>query len=263
MAMASIKKELRMKFLSTRLTFVLIALCLIIIASNVFSVLFAQQGKYLSSHFWTNFPGLKQVYLNSQYVNKHPTGWIPDEVVNAYAGGAYVQGVSPILIASDTPPLRRYLIGLSAILFDNVNVLNVVWAVGSLFVMYLIGMQLFRNHFLALLAPTFLSFEPLFLNQLIYTPLLDIIQLFFLLLSLYFFQQRVITQKEKDSIFSFGEFLPGVLYCDKILYHRCYCHSSMDWYLVIVTKEKGATTVSVHIAYCHSCPSVIICSCSV
>jgi hypothetical protein len=55
--------------------------------------------------------------------------------------------------------------------------------------MYLLGTQIFLNRSLALLAPAIFSFEPIFKNQLIYVPLLDIIQLPFLLASLYFFNK--------------------------------------------------------------------------
>lgn len=204
-----------MKVFKTLLGPILILLCIVIILGNVINVLGIQQGKYLSSNYWKNFPELERTYRSSQYVNKHPTGWIPDETVNAYAGGAYIRGVSPILIAPDTPPLGRYLIGISALLFNNENVITLVSTCGSLLVMYLIGMQIFKRHLLALLPPTFLSFEPLFLNQLIYTPLLDTIQLFFLLLGFYFFNLSLLLQRKKIIYFILANIFLGCFIATK------------------------------------------------
>lgn len=199
------------RFLTAGIGFILI----MVIFTNVFSVVNSQKEKYTTTSFWQNLSGLKQIYLDSQYVNKHPKGWIPDEVVNAYAGGAYVQGVSPILIAPDTPPLGRYLIGLSALLFNNENIITLLSAIGSLIMMYLIGMQVFKKHLLALLPPLFISFEPLFFNQLIYTPLLDIIQLFFLLLGFYFFNLALLTKNKQVFFFILANIFLGCFIATK------------------------------------------------
>src|SRR5258708_4606344 len=168
------------------------------IVLNILSAVFFLPQKYFTFNFWNRYPALKQTYLDSQYVNKHPKGWIPDEVVNAYAGGAYVTGTSPILIAPDTPPLGRYIIGLSELIFNNENILPFFLTIGSLVMLYLVGMQVFSKPILALLAPLFFSFEPLFTNQLIYSPLLDIMQLFFLLSSFYFFNKGILKEKYKN-----------------------------------------------------------------
>src|SRR5476651_2477550 len=90
-----------------------------IIVYNVASVLWVQKERYLSHNYWENFNILQQSYLDSQYVNKHPKAWLPDEVVFSYAGGALIRGVSPVLVVVDAPPLGKYLIGISAVLFDN------------------------------------------------------------------------------------------------------------------------------------------------
>jgi hypothetical protein len=186
-----------------------------VIAINILSVLYPLQSKYLDHDFWKGFPALKQTYLDSQYVNKHPKGWIPDEAVNAYAGAAYVKGVSPILIAPDTPPLGRYLIGLSALLFGNENILNLFFAVGSLFMLYMVGVQIFKNSLLSLLPPLLFSFEPIFTNQIVYTPLLDIIQLFFLLCIFYFFNKSVMKKSNLWIDFALSNFFLGCFIATK------------------------------------------------
>src|SRR3989344_1046316 len=95
------------KLLKHLISFVLIS----IIIYNIGSVIVSQQHKYLSYNYWQGFLELEKLYLGSQYVNKHPEAWILDEMLNAYAGGAQIKGISPILINPDTPPLGRYIIG--------------------------------------------------------------------------------------------------------------------------------------------------------
>lgn len=191
-----IKKKLSNKYIKR----VIIFLIILVIIFNLSFAIYARPDKYFSFNFWNRYPALKQAYLDSQYVNKHPKGWIPDEVVNSYAGGAYIKGTSPILIAPDTPPLGRYIIGLSEIIFNNENILPFLLTLGSLYMLYLVGMQSLSKPLLALIAPLLTSFEPLFSNQLIYAPLLDVMQLFFLLCSFYFFNKGVST-KTKEIIY--------------------------------------------------------------
>src|SRR5438045_9178144 len=91
----------------------LTGLIVYLIVFNVFSVIWSQKDKYLAHNYWENYKTLQQSYLDSQYVNKHPKAWLPDEVVFSYAGGALITGTSPVLVVVDAPPLGKYLIGLS------------------------------------------------------------------------------------------------------------------------------------------------------
>jgi hypothetical protein len=160
-----------------------------IIIFNIGNTVYQNKEKYCTSDYWERYEHLKYEYENSQYIITNPKGWIPDEMVFAYAGGALSKGVNPTYIASGSAPLGKYLISLSILTTGNENIIILISAVLSLYLMYLLGIQVFSNRFLALLAPTVFSFEPIFKNQLIYVPLLDIIQLPFLLASLYFFNR--------------------------------------------------------------------------
>ena len=166
-----------------------------IIILNVGSTIWKFKAKYLSSNYWQNFPALEKIYLNSQYISKNPPGWVPDEVVFSYAGGKLIRGENPILIIPDAPPLGKYLIGLSTVIFNNDSIATLLSAVLSLVVLYLLSFQIFKNKTIALLPAFFLSFEPIFKNQLIYTPLLDIFQLVFILSCFYFFNKGVMGKK--------------------------------------------------------------------
>ncbi len=188
---------------------ILFLFLVLVIVFNLSSIVFSHSANFLSQDFWKRFPSLKLTYLNSQYVNKHSKGWIPDETVNAYAGGAYIKGIPPILIAPDTPPFGRYLIGLSATLFNNENLIILLSAIISLIFLYLLGVQIFSNRTLALIAPALFSFEPIFKNQLIYTPLLDIIQLWEILGCFYFFNKGITSKKNTVVNFIIANVLLG------------------------------------------------------
>jgi hypothetical protein len=151
------------------------------------------QEKYLRSDYWERYPALKKMYYDSIYANKKGD-FIRDEYVYSFAAGAYLSGVSPVLVNPETPPLGKYFIALSIMLFRNEHLLTIFFAIGSLILLYVLGRQVFSSTLLALLPVLFVSLEPLFLNQMRITPLLDIIQLFFLLSFFIFFNKAAATK---------------------------------------------------------------------
>ncbi len=174
---------------------VIFLILLAVIFLNVGNTVWNLRSKYFSSNYWQNFSGLEKVFLGSQYVNKNPKGWIPDETVFSYAGGKLIQGTNLVLVIPDAPPLGKYIIGLSALIFNNDSTFILLSAVLSLLFLYFLSLQIFSNKLLALLPPFFLSFEPIFKNQLVYAPLMDIFQLFFILCIFIFFNKGVSNNK--------------------------------------------------------------------
>lgn len=199
MAMAQqtkLKVNKVIKFVKTkRINLLLSILFVLVISFNVTSTVFSLKGKYFSTDYWQRFPALEKTYLSSQYVNKHPAGWIPDEAIQAYAGGAFIRGINPVYVLPDTPPLGKYLIGLSTLFFNNEVAVILLSAILSLFLLYILGLQIFNSRLLALIPPFLLSFEPIFKNQLVYAPLLDIIQLVFLLAAFIAFNKALSSKK--------------------------------------------------------------------
>jgi hypothetical protein len=178
---------------------VVFILCLVIIFINTASTVWGQKDKYFQFNYWQRFASLEKTFLSSQYVNKHPVGWIADQTAFSYAAGKLITGTSPILVVPDAPPLGKYLIGLSAIIFNNENIIILISSILCLLSLYLLSGQIFSSKILSILPPFFLSFEPIFKNQLIYTPLLDLFQLLFLLFTFYFFNKGF-TGKKPDLI---------------------------------------------------------------
>jgi len=165
-----------------------------VIGVNLFFHIAILRKKYFTFDYWQKFPSLEKKFLDSQYVNKHPI-WIRDEVAFSYSGGKLIKGTNPVLVVPDAPPLGKYLIGLSTILFNNDSTVILISAVSSLILLYFLGMQVFANKTLALIAPLAFSFERIFTNQLVYTPLLDVIQLVFFLSAFIVFNKGLLSKK--------------------------------------------------------------------
>lgn len=133
---------------------------------------------------------LENLFNNSQYRQKNPTSIIADEIVFRYAAGAYMRGVDPILVNSEHTPLGKYLIGLSYLIFKSESHLIFISGFLVLVAIWLIGKIVFENNLLALVPMALFSIEPLFVNQFRFVPLLDIIQLPFIIFCLIIFYKE-------------------------------------------------------------------------
>lgn len=207
-----------------------------IIIFNIGTVIFSQQSKYASTDYWKRFPGLKQTYLDSQYANPHPKGFVPDEVVYAYSGGAFVLGVNPILIVPDAPPLGKYLIGLSVLMFQNENIIILISGFISFLFLFLVGRQVLSSTILALIPPVILSFEPLFKNQFVYTPLFDIMQLAMVLMIFYFFNKGYVQKKNYLFFFVAANFLLGCFIATKFFISGITLFGA--WFILLLLRRE-------------------------
>lgn len=225
-------QKIRLKILSKIIFYVL----LVIIILNVGLTAWSLKEKYLSSNYWENFPSLEKTFLNSQYVNKHPPGFIPDETAFSYAGGKLIKGTSPVLVVPDAPPLGKYIIGLSTVIFNNDSTFILLAALISLLLLYLLSYQIFLNRTVALIPVLLFSFEPIFKNQLTYAPLMDIFQLVFLLSSFYFFNKGF--SKHKTLLFFFlASLFLGFFIATKFFISGATIVAA--WYLVLLlSKDK-------------------------
>lgn len=134
-----------------------------------------------------NFKQLEDLYNNSQYVQKNPVGSIPDNAAYRYAAGYYLRGGSPILVNADQPPAGKYLMAASIVLFGNTTFINYLVFLLTILVFFLLSYRITARVWLSLLAVLLFLFEKTFVNQLVYSGMLDIFQLFFILSAFYFF----------------------------------------------------------------------------
>lgn len=140
------------------------------------------RGEYLIKYdpaYW------KDRYLKSQWVDPQSKESIGDDGLYAYAGWEYVHGADPTLINAEMPPLGKYLIGLSILIFRNQNLFALLIGILVLFVFYKLNRLILKDNFWALLPVALFSLEPLYYQQL-RAPYLDTLYLLFLLSTFYF-----------------------------------------------------------------------------
>jgi hypothetical protein len=153
-------------------------------------VVFQNKENFLSTDYWQKFPELKKEFYASQYKTKNYEAFIPDEIAYKYAGGALIQGENPVFNIPEAPPLGKYLIGLSAVLFNNPNIFIILFpGIGLVVMLTLLSRQILGNSFVSLLPVAAFVTEPLYWNQYKYVPLLDLAHLFFLITVFYFFNR--------------------------------------------------------------------------
>lgn len=127
-------------------------------------------------------------YQNSRYVRGDKSDYLPsDGQVYALKGYLFVQKkIDPVNFEPGHPPLSAYFMGASILLFGNPVVSNLIFGLATLAIFYLLALNITKHQTLAALLTLFLFSEPLFRSQLI-EPLLDIYQLFFVLVAVFFY----------------------------------------------------------------------------
>jgi hypothetical protein len=106
-----------------------------------------------------------------------------------------------------------------------------VSAVLVLILLFFLSLQVFNNKLLALLPPLFLSFEPIFKNQLVYSPLMDIFQIVFLL-CLFLFFNKGLTGKKSLILFSLSNLFLGLFIATKFFITGFTIIAA--WYIVLL-----------------------------
>ncbi len=149
-----------------------------------------------------DYPALKNAYYSSQYMLEENYSLIPDDTIYNFSAGYYLRGGSPILVNSEQPPLGKYLLALSILLFQNTTLMIYLFFWLTILGVFLLAKKLFKNNHLALLTTILFSFDKLFVSQLRTVPMLDIFQLCFLVFSFYFFLRWQEKEKKSDVIFT-------------------------------------------------------------
>lgn len=141
---------------------------------------------YFSRPFDPAYYGL--LYSKSQYVlGEKSRGGIGDDGLYAFAGYYYFFDKGDVSAVNfEHPPLGKYLIGLSILLFHNENFINLIYFFVLLVATYKISDLILKNNNLALASVLVVAFDPLFLDNL-KRSLLDLPFSLFFVLGLYFF----------------------------------------------------------------------------
>lgn len=166
-----------------------------------------------------------------------------DDGLFEYVGYTLVHGADPSLVNAETPPVGKYLIGLSIVLFHNPQVYTFFVGIGAIVVFFFLCKRFLQSSFISLACTLVLFFDPLFYSQL-FGGWVDSTQLFFLL---FHFLLLFSLSKEKSwkqyaliagSALSLGLFaesktpilLPTVLLVD-LLYLFRYSYAAMGIFL--------------------------------
>lgn len=155
---------------------------LVLFFIHLFFRFFSYRDEYVSRYDPKYWEGR---YLRSQWVipnSKEPVG---DDGLFAYEGWEYVQGRDPSQLNAEVPPLGKYLIGLSIIIFGNQNIFALLSGVLVLCAFYYFNIAIFKDKLLAFVPVFLFSLEPLFYTQ-FRAPFLDSLYLGFFLLILLF-----------------------------------------------------------------------------
>jgi len=122
-----------------------------------------------------------KLYSQSQYVlGPKSVGGIGDDCLYAFAGYYYFfQGGDVSAVNFEHPPLGKYLIGLSIFLFNNENMINIIYFLLLLVLVYKTA-RLYLGKYQSLLPLTILMTDPLFLDHTIRSQLDLPFSLFFL-----------------------------------------------------------------------------------
>lgn len=213
------------------------AILILLILARPVSEVYERRDMFFSRGFMAVFPSYEKAYYSSQYVKKENPGIIPDDTFEAFVGGAFLRGVNPILIVHEHPPMGRYIIALSILLFDNPRTLIIPLLVLSFFGLFLILRKVLNNNLLALLPLVVYANEPLTISKFQYVPLLEPIQLPFIIFALYFFILGV-SQKRYVPWFLLTSIMLGFVISIRFFILGAVLILVMIAYLVLQRKER-------------------------
>ncbi|MGB9911245.1 MAG: hypothetical protein ACPLKP_01425 [Microgenomates group bacterium] len=116
----------------------------------------------------------EQRYLNSQWVK----GWeakekMGDAELYAYAGWRQIKGDDPTKINPEVPPLGKYLIGLSILIFNNPVMISPIFGFLFLVTIFLLSKKILKDNLLAIIPVFLINFDSLFRENLT-TSMLDL-----------------------------------------------------------------------------------------
>lgn len=126
----------------------------------------------------------KDRYEHSQYAMPLSERKIGDDGLHAYAGYRIIKGDDPFSINNDKPPAGKYLLGISIVLFKNPLIIPFLIGIASVFLFFGILKFFVKDKILIGLTSLLFFLDPLYSGQLFIAGL-DLMQLFFYLISLY------------------------------------------------------------------------------
>lgn len=223
------------------------------ICFNFIQALSKSIGSYTSTDYWARFKSLERLYNSSQYIQKHPKAIITDDVVYSYNAGRFIQGINPILVNPEVPPLGKYIISASILMFKNENTFNLIAHILFFPLFYILSYIVLKNHVLAVIPPALFSLEKIYENQIITTPILDILQLDFLLLSFIMFLLAMSKKKNYTWILVVSVFFLGCFISTKFFVSGIVVAATYITTVFLMAKQK-----LIKLLFCFLIPPVVL-----
>jgi len=174
-------------------------------------------------------PYWEKRYQQSQWVVPHSQNSIGDDGLYAYHGFELVRGGDPTIINPEVPPMGKYLIGVTILVFQNNNVFGLMTGLLTLGLFYSLNLVLFKNRLLAFLPVFIFSFDTLFYEQLA-ASFLDTFHLSLILLTfLVFLKKRYIV----------ASLILGCVAAVKFSYLAVFVVLAMGLYLALTKNREG------------------------
>lgn len=173
-----------------------------------------------------------------------PVKGISDEDLYSYAGYEYIKGKNPILLNPEAPPLGKYLIGLSIILFNNQRVISVITAFLCLFLIFIITKKITNSNLFSSIAVLLTTTNTLFTDQIMHAPQLEIFQLFFILLFIFIFS--IFKEKNKYQFLILSGIILGFSLSIKVFFLNYILVNSwllIYYFLRYLLKKEGVKTI--------------------
>lgn len=200
------------------------------IVLSIFSF-FATHANYFLRPFDPIFIG--DLYSKSQYViGAASKGGIGDDGLYAFAGYYYLfQHGDPSSVNFEHPPLGKYLIGLSILLFKNENVINIIYVVLLSVITFYLSKHILKKTTLSLICVAILTTDPLIRDHLIRS-FLDIPFTLFFVIAVYFFLKSL----SKPLFFALSQLFWGITFSVKFFPSFIFVYGYMI--LVILIRNK-------------------------
>ncbi|MEM3678020.1 MAG: glycosyltransferase family 39 protein [Candidatus Bathyarchaeia archaeon] len=118
---------------------------------------------YLPLSNLRSFPGFNPSLLMGKYGEALRGGaFLSDDELYALAGWLYIHGGNPIDMNFEHPPLAKYFIGLSELLFGNPTAMGVVFSTATLLVLYAASRRVLRRFPFTVLPALILGLDKLY-----------------------------------------------------------------------------------------------------
>jgi hypothetical protein len=174
---------MRQLFSSDRLFPFLLIICVLHLLFRVYGYRESYMQQF-DAKYW------EKRYNESQWVIPNSKNPIGDDGLFTYTAWKYIQGEDPQFLVPEYPPLGKYILGITILIFNNQNIFALLSGLFVLITFYKLNKLLFvKNNILAFVPVLLFSLEPLFYTQL-RAPFFDLLYLLLLLLTFYFFLQK-------------------------------------------------------------------------